>query len=118
MPTRNELDAALSGILEPDEPADGDCLVFQVLVTNELQRQGYPAYLASVIGWADVDNKIIMFGHQATEVDGWIVDFTARQFNDQIPARWIIPADRYPTLLAGMTFAEKVTFSVNRQPDA
>lgn len=109
MNARERLVRALALIDEPEMPVDGDCLRLARRITEQLQREGIPARQVTVVGWADHDNGIISFGHQATEVDDWIVDFTARQFNDSLPTRWICRTANYPTVLASMTRVHKVT---------
>lgn len=109
MTTREELEELLTGVKAPLNPKDGDCLRWAPDVTNELQRQGLPANLATVIGWADFEAQVIAFAHQATECDGWIIDFTARQFNVQLPARWICVPANYSVELANMARVQKVT---------
>lgn len=108
--TRDRLVRALALIDEPEMPVDGDCLRLARRITEQLQREGMPARQVTVVGWTDHANlMVIHFGHQATEVDGWMVDFTARQFNDSLPARWICRTADYPAELADKTRVHKVT---------
>lgn len=111
--TREELVQALALIDEPEMPQDGDCLRMQPRITKTLREQGWGANLMTVLGWVkNIDPdlpKVIAFAHQATECEGWTIDFTARMFNDALPARWIIPTNNYAAELASMAKVEKVT---------
>lgn len=100
---------ALAPIAEPANPLDGDCIEYSNLVTAALSGAGLPAEQATIFGWIDHGGKSILFGHYATLVGDLIIDFTARQFHPELPARWIVPVKEYCEELARRSGADCVT---------
>jgi hypothetical protein len=99
---------ALSGLQEPEQPVDGDCLRFESLVAQRLNEAGLEARSVVVLGW--VRAGVVAFAHRVTLCDKFVVDFTARQFHPAAPRRWIAPASTYRARLAAYTGISKVTF--------
>lgn len=99
----------LAGVAEPAIPRDGDCIEYSELVTSTLNDADIPANRVTVLGWIDHGGRAILFGHYATQVGDTVVDFTARQYHPQLPARWIAPVEEYCTQLAELSGASCVT---------
>ena len=105
------IEAALAGLVEPLSPQDGDCMRWQSDITARLQAASIPACPLTVWGWIDHEGKTIDFVHQATGVGGFVVDFTARQFDTDLPRRWIVWNLRYWLELARVTGVQAVTLT-------
>lgn len=104
------LEVLLRGVEEPADPQDGDCMDLSHEITHTLWAAGQMAAKTVVAyGWIKMnDQPAILFGHWVTRCDGWIIDFTARQFNPELPARWFAREEPYKILLAKYTGAEHV----------
>lgn len=111
--TVEQIQAALDAAQVPtnQRPTDNDCLTWEPIITEVLTLAGLPARGRLVVGWIDLPVRAVLFMHQATEVDGIMVDFTARQYHlrHALPARWVAPAAQYAADLAEATGANKVT---------
>lgn len=104
-----------------DRPArDGDCLIIAPRITTALRQLGIAAATIDVIGWIQPhrlgltgDIPIMLFRHQATVTDGWLLDATAQQFHPDLPARWITLVPDYLRRMAAVTGADPVTLANN-----
>lgn len=106
---RVRIEAALSGLAPPPQPLDGSCLRWSLQITRTLVDAGFAARTVSVVGWVDRGGKLVGWLHQATMVDGLVVDYTARQFSPDLPARWMVPWPEYTRAMAAITGSEEVT---------
>ena len=113
---RLALEAALQGVEEPVRPVDGDCGPWTKWVVQALREADLPAEARTVFGLCRAESTVwssagpvVLFGHSVALVGTTVVvDFTARQFDADLPARWITTVEEYRRQLATATGADEV----------
>ncbi len=102
----------------PDEPVDGDCLIYAPRVTEELVQRGVvAAHSVWVTGYA---RGAIVFMHKATRVACLILDGTAQQFSPKLPRRWLAEEANYKEAMVretGVDFVEIEYVQAAEVPD-
>ncbi|MFI8974123.1 hypothetical protein ACIGO9_14650 [Nocardia asteroides] len=102
-PTDTDTFALMQKILDSlaiEKPADGACLQSAPRVTDALILQGIPAQTVTIAGWLDSADTILAFLHIATRCQGLVLDATARQFDQVLPAAWMTTEHNYLQALA------------------
>lgn len=109
---------ALRVVEEPERPVDGDCDPWSKWIALELHEAGIPAKVQLLFGMIPQPGVlpgstavplVIVYGHACVLVGTTtIVDFTARQFHPNLPARWITTVDDYKATLARVTMVQEI----------
>ena len=101
----------------PEEPQDGDCLIWEPRIRTWLQAAGFRTRPAVVTGWVDPARTVLAFLHKvslvSTERGQIIVDVTARQFDPRLPSRWVARPDDYCRQLAQATHCPRATIAAH-----
>lgn len=82
------------------------------MITNRLSDAGWPAIRVVVFGWISFSQRLIGFGHSASQVGTIIVDVTARQFDPALPAVWVATEQDYRARLAQLPGIARVTLGL------